>query len=76
MQLREYYCDGKLKVICPIGGAVDKELQRQVRYCLETGYNRSLVTVCVVEGELEDCFPACVREPSKIRTIYERNIDI
>jgi hypothetical protein len=69
MQLREYYCGTELRIRCPIGGAVDKELQNQVKYCLRTGHNRHLVTVYVVEGELEDCFPPSVCRPSEARRL-------
>jgi hypothetical protein len=68
MQLREYYRDNELRIRCPINSAVDLELQRQTAYAMTLPALAKTITVCIVEGEREDCFPPSVRRPP-IRTI-------
>jgi hypothetical protein len=63
MKLREYYRDNELRVRCPINSAVDIELQRQTAYAMTLPALAKTITVCIVEGEQEDCFPPSVTRP-------------
>jgi len=75
MKLNEYYRDTELVVRCPVGGAIDQELQRQLRYVRLTVFSDSAL-VLTVEGEIEDCFPpsACVEHrATALEAIKVRN---